>query len=98
MNTETFAQRITKRKLQLELTQRQVASAIGVPLSTYKEWEYGRQIQGEKIYVKLSEVLEMNLHTLLSGDHIENSQSVVQEIQILIDKLTDLKKRLLSSL
>lgn len=65
---ETFAQRITKPRISLGLTQKELASALGVPLSTYKEWEYGRRVQGESVYVKLSEVLEISLRTLLTGE------------------------------
>lgn len=93
---ETFAQRITKRRRRLGLTQREVANAVGVPLSTYKEWEYGRRIQGESIYVKLSEVLEMSLRTLLTGENKYERDEMISKVQTVINQMNEIKVSLLS--
>lgn len=95
---ESFAKRITNRRIQLGLTQKQVADALGVPISTYKEWEYGRRIQGEGIYVRLSEVLEMNLRVLLTGEITSSDEAREQRIQHAISELSEIKKMLLSCL
>ena len=95
---ETFAQRITKRRIQLKLTQRQVAEALCIPLSTYKEWEYGRRVQGEAVYVKLSEILNINLRTLLTGELNKNGKEKIQRIQSAIEHLSEIKELLLSFL
>jgi transcriptional regulator with XRE-family HTH domain len=94
---KTFAQRISLRRTELGLTQIQVARAIGVSVSTYKEWEHGRRIQGEESYVKLSRILEMNLYTLLTGEALENRTFQIQTIQDLVRRLDQLKESLLSS-
>jgi transcriptional regulator with XRE-family HTH domain len=93
---ETFAQRITKQRLNLGLTQREVAQALKIPLSTYKEWEYGRRVQGEGVYVKLSEVLEMNLRTLLTGEVLVDRHNLVQKVQIAAKQMEEVKRSLLS--
>ncbi len=45
---------------------KEMAQKIDVPVTTYREWEYGRAIQGEP-YVAISEVLEVSLYELLTG-------------------------------
>ena len=95
---ESFAKRITRRRTELRLTQRQVAQRIGVPLSTYKEWEYGRRIQGETIYLKLSEALEISLYALLSGKISPGDEELTQIFQDLVEHLEKVKKLLMSSL
>lgn len=93
---ETFAQRITKRRVILGLTQRDVANAIAVPLSTYKEWEYGRRVQGEGVYVKLSEILEVNLRTLLTGELQHEKDEIVKKVQNTVKQLNEIRTSLLS--
>lgn len=93
---ETFAQRITKRRTTIGLTQRQVAEALGVPLSTYKEWEYGRRVQGEGVYVKLSEVLEVNLRTLLTGEFQHEKDELIKKVQNVVRQMNEIKLSLLS--
>ena len=95
---ESFAQRITARRVQQGLTQREVAEKIGVPLSTYKEWEYGRRVQGEKIYVALSEVLDMNLKTLLTGEPQMDRNDLIKQVQQMIGQMKDIKTSLMSLL
>ncbi|MBL7546237.1 MAG: helix-turn-helix transcriptional regulator [Bdellovibrionaceae bacterium] len=93
---ETFAKRITKRRKILGLTQKQVSEALGIPLSTYKEWEYGRKIQGESIYVKLSEIFVMDLRTLLTGENYEVANT--GNIHDGLRQLDEIRKLLLSLL
>ena len=95
---ETFAKRITNLRLKNGLTQRQVAEALGVPLSTYKEWEYGRKIQGEEYYVKMSEIFQVNLRTLLTGEQTQEQQDLLQRLQALLNQVNELKAALISVL
>lgn len=46
---------------------KQVASDADIPTSTYRDWEYGRTIQGTP-YVKLASVLGVSLYELLTGE------------------------------
>ena len=88
---ETFAQRITKRRISLGLTQKELASALGVPLSTYKEWEYGRRVQGERVYVKLSEVLEISLRTLFTGEPQDEKSDLIKKVQTAVRQMNEVK-------
>lgn len=48
------------------LTLREVAHRLNVPVSTYRDWEYGKALRGEP-YEKLCEVFEISLDELLTG-------------------------------
>lgn len=97
LQMETFAKRITKLRLKKGLTQKKVAKALGVPLSTYKEWEYGRRIQGEEVYVKLAEVLNVGLKTMLTGEIENNDKHLIQKMDAVLRQLADIRRSLLSA-
>lgn len=77
---EPFSQRLRLLRKQRGLTIKQVAGFVGVPLSTYREWEYGRAIQGEP-YVKIAEVLSVSLSELMTGRK-EHSEVLAELEQI----------------
>lgn len=91
---ETFGQRITKLRMQRNLTQREVAEALRIPLSTYKEWEYGRRIQGEGKYVGLSEVFEVSLRTLLTGEPQADKNELLEKVRHASILINEVKKAL----
>jgi transcriptional regulator with XRE-family HTH domain len=53
-----------------------VAQAIGVPASTYRDWEYGKAIKGEP-YGKLAEFYGVRVDELLGGKMTELSEILV---------------------
>jgi len=59
--------RISKLREQKEKSVSEIAKAIGVPASTYREWEYGRSIRAE-FYIPLSHVLGVSVYELLTGN------------------------------
>lgn len=58
--------RIKKLREKKGLTQKTVADFIGVSPSTYRDWEYGKSIQGEP-YLALAEIFEISIGELLTG-------------------------------
>jgi len=76
-----FGERLRKLRTQKGLSQKQVADLIDVPKSTYRDWEYGKQIVGEP-YVILAEALGVSLTELLTGQ-----KSFEREILLNIDEL-----------
>ena len=61
-----ISERLTKLRGQRGLTLREVAEYVGVPTSTYRDWEYGKAIRIEP-YVKLAELYEIGVEELLTG-------------------------------
>lgn len=51
------------------LSMREAASRIGVPETTYREWEYGRQIRGSEAYRKIAKAFNISIAALFGeGD------------------------------
>ena len=46
---------------------RKAAQLIGVPETTYREWEYGRQIRGEP-YLKIAKAFGISVSELLGAE------------------------------
>lgn len=77
------------------MTIRNVAEKIGVPATTYRDWEYGNAITGEP-YVKLAEVFEISIYELLTGNRpdrnkiIEDMAEVIELQKKIINKLNSI--------
>ena len=58
-----------------------------MPVSTYREWEYGRSIRGE-FYVLLAQALGVSLHELLTGQGHKFTELVadLEEIENALSK------------
>lgn len=75
------------------MTVKEISNLLGVPLTTYREWELGRKISNQDIYVKLSKILEIPLYELMTGVSIDKKELVDCIYQVEI-KLNELKERL----
>jgi transcriptional regulator with XRE-family HTH domain len=62
-----FAERIKKLREEKKLKVAQVAKSIGVSVSTYRDWEYGREIKGESAYVNLARFYGVSLSYIIQG-------------------------------
>lgn len=71
---------------------RKAAKRIGVPESTYREWEYGRSIRGS-LYPKIAEAFEIQLEELFGVNSARNESEEEIINRITVD-LTALKKKL----
>lgn len=85
---EQLSERLKKYRLRRKLSQKQVAEALKVPPSTYRDWEYGKKIVGEP-YMKLAEIFEVSLSELLTG-----KQNSSKELLIIVQSLGELVKNL----
>lgn len=85
---ESIHQRLKKYRHQSGLTLQEVSSRTGIPASTYKEWENGRQIRGEP-YMILAELFQVSVVELISGQKGSSStmlaklDKVVEDIEVL---------------
>ena len=64
---DPIAKRLRQLRMKKGMTLKEVARKIGVPESTYRDWEYGRSIQGEP-YVLLAQVFDVSVYELLTGE------------------------------
>jgi len=86
-----FYKRLREFREDRRLSMRDLARLINVPETTYREWEYGRAIRGEP-YVKLARALGVSLEDLL-GDDIQLPAVLEHDIDLIVDRLLELKKK-----
>ena len=72
---ERLSQRLRRLRKERRLSIKEVANRVGIPATTYREWEYGRAIQGEP-YPKLAEVLGVTLTELMTGKRPSKVQAL----------------------
>lgn len=87
-----FHERLRSLRKSRGLTMREMARRVGVPETTYREWEIGRAIQGEP-YVRMSEALGVSLTELLTGHRPEQAH-LLGEIEAVEAGLKQLKNKL----
>lgn len=87
--------RLQNLRNQQNLTATEVAQAVGVSVSTYREWENGRAIRGEP-YVELAKIFQVSLLELLTGRTVEFSQ-IFNEFSGLEVRFIKFKETLYSS-
>jgi len=84
--TESINNRIKRLREAKGFTAIEMAKAIGVPASTYREWEYGRAIRGEP-YIKIAEILNISLYELLTGKKQLSLDEKISQIERLLHEL-----------
>ena len=95
VSKRSLGERLRHLRNKQNLTASEVAQAIRVSVSTYREWENGRSIRGEP-YVELAKILQVSIPELLTGEHRELSK-IFSEFDELEKKLKKFKETLYSS-
>jgi transcriptional regulator with XRE-family HTH domain len=72
---EPMHKRLRRLREARGLSVKEVALRLEVPLTTYREWEYGRAIRGEP-YVQLARILGVSLCGLLGAERAEGVASL----------------------
>ncbi len=67
MRTENLHQRLKKFRENAKLTAKEMAQKIGVPQSTYLDWENGRGMRLPP-FEKISQVLAISVTELVTGE------------------------------
>lgn len=94
MKDESFPMRLRRFRTAKGIKVKDMALKLGVSVSTYRDWEYGRAIKGEP-YPKIAEILSVSLHELLTG-HQSAPEHLMREILKCEEALSSLKKELSS--
>ena len=89
---ENISQRIKRFRTEQGLSVREVALRAKVPVSTYREWEGGRQIKGEP-YENIARALNVTLYELLTGEKPKITE-LLEKIQVIEHHCALLKKAL----
>lgn len=76
LNQEKTGKFIAEVRKEHNLTQKQLAEALGVTDKAISKWECGRSMPDNSILIELCQVLEINVNELLSGEKLsEDSYS-----------------------
>ena len=89
---EPISKRLKKFRELRNLSIKETAALIGVPESTYREWEYGRAIRGEP-YLKIAQAFSISLDDLL-GENKSSPDAYEKEFEKIIEELSKLHLRL----
>lgn len=81
---------LKSRRQELKLKAKDVAKRIGVAESTYREWENGRNIQGEP-YLKIAEILEIPLTKLMGVKKIPHDE-IYNELENINQSIKNIQK------
>jgi transcriptional regulator with XRE-family HTH domain len=73
--------RIRRQRMKLNKTVKSIAEELNVPVSTYRDWEYGRAIKIEYL-VSLSQILQISVLELLTGESFDNHILLEQVLKL----------------
>jgi transcriptional regulator with XRE-family HTH domain len=91
---EAIAKRLKRLRLNKGLSLKQVAEELQISPSTYRDWEYGKAIQGEP-YVALAEVMGVSLMELMTGK-INQHQDLLEGLQRLEENVKSMRNIVLT--
>ena len=94
MNSQDFGKRLKMCRESRKLSVKDVSRGIDVPVTTYREWEYGRTVQGIEPYLKLSAFFEMSLYELMSGQCSPQRAELMERVKFIEVELKKLKNML----
>lgn len=92
---ETLGVRLRRLRNGKNLSVKDVAENLGIPTTTYREWENGRKIVGEP-YIGLSKLFDVSVYELITGEKVTASEFVTS-IDLIEEELRKIKKYLLSA-
>lgn len=95
-SSSTIGTRLRKLREAHGLSCDAVAKAVGVSPSTYRDWEYGRSIQGEP-YIRLAAIFNVGIVTLLTGSESKDVQ-IIHQIDRIQEQLDQLRKSVIDVL
>lgn len=90
----SFGERLKRLREGKNLSVKEVADQINVPVTTYREWEHGRKIVGEP-YVDLAKAFEISVHELITGQKYGND-GIYKSVEVIEAELKKIKENLLS--
>lgn len=93
MNQEKIGKFISERRKDKKITQEQLAEKLGVSINAVSKWERGLCLMDMSLLKPLSEILEVSVNEILSGEKIDNKdiEKKSEENIINLTELADLK-------
>lgn len=89
MNQEKIGKFIFEKRKSKKLTQAQLAEKLGVSTNAVSKWERGLCLMDMSLLKPLSEILEVSVNEILSGEEIED-EDIEKKCEENIVSLTEL--------
>ena len=91
---ETFNQRLCRLRKEKGLAASEMARLIGVPPTTYRDWESGRRSKFPPFH-KISQVLAISVTELVTGTQAQ-AFNHIEELRVVEEKLHQIRLNLLA--
>ncbi len=93
MNQERIGKFISEKRKDKKITQEQLAEKLGVSTNAVSKWERGLCLMDMSLLKPLSEILEVSVNEILSGEKIDNNdiEKKSEENIINLTELVNLK-------
>jgi transcriptional regulator with XRE-family HTH domain len=92
---EPIGKKLEKFRKNKNMTLKEMAKRINVPVSTYRDWEYGREIKGEP-YSKIAEILKISLNELFGIEPTKSSEEIIKKLKIIKQQVELIEKNVQS--
>jgi transcriptional regulator with XRE-family HTH domain len=90
--TDKFAERLKTLRAHKGLSASEMARLIGVPQTTYSDWENGKGLRIPPL-LKISQVLAISVTELVIGQQTP-ADELIKEIELVEEKLRSIKVKL----
>lgn len=91
MNQEKIGKFIAKCRKEKKLTQEQLAEKLGVTSKSISRWENGNTMPDLALFNPLCEMLQITVNDLMSGEFVDNNNSVNTLGENLINMVSELE-------
>ncbi|HBA37778.1 MAG TPA: hypothetical protein DCY94_03560, partial [Firmicutes bacterium] len=89
MNQKKIGRFISEKRKEKKLTQEQLAEKLGVSINAVSKWERGLCLMDMSLLKPLSEILDVNINEILSGEKIDD-KDIKKKCEENINNLTEL--------
>lgn len=93
-NINNIGLRIKELRRRKKLSQEELAERIDVNFRTIQRLETGKNIPSLETLTKLAEAFEIDMRDLFSLEHLESREEIINNINILANRLDDKHLRL----
>lgn len=91
MENIRLGKRLKQYRDQQNLSVKDVSSYLKIAESTYRDWESGTKIAGPRPFIEMAKLYGVPLSELITGETVNSS--LIQDIDIIISKLTEIKEK-----
>ena len=91
MNQEKIGKFISELRKERNMTQEQLAEKIGVTAKSISRWENGKTMPDLSLFSPLCEILEITVNDLMSGEIVDNKNSIDKLGVNIVNMVSDLE-------